>query len=42
MGYSDYRWWHAATVQLEAAGFILCERHRGRLPRYQLVKRRSA
>ena len=36
----DYRWWHAATRKLELAGFIECERHRGRLPRYRLVQGR--
>lgn len=37
-----YRWWHGATSRLEAAGFIECERHRGRLPRYRIVVRRAA
>ena len=34
----NYRWWHAATRKLEVAGFIECERHKGRLPRYRLVQ----
>jgi hypothetical protein len=34
----DYRWWHRATAQLEAAGLLESRRHRGRLPRYQLSK----
>ena len=32
----DARWWHTQTRRLERAGFIECERHRGRLPRYRL------
>ena len=32
----DWRWWHRQTEQLEAAGFLEVERHRGRLPRYRL------
>lgn len=35
----SYKWWHAATQQLEAAGFIECKRHRGRLPLFRLVRR---
>lgn len=31
-----YRWWHRATAALEQAGFLRCERHPGRLPRYRL------
>ena len=38
----DYRWWWTVTAQLEAAGFIKCMRHRGRLPRFHVVKRRKA
>jgi hypothetical protein len=34
----NYRWWHAVTQKLEVAGFIECERHKGRLPRYRLVR----
>lgn len=33
-----YRWWHRATAMLEQAGFLRCERHAGRLPRYRLVR----
>jgi hypothetical protein len=32
----DARWWHGQTQRLERAGFIECERHRGRMPRYRL------
>jgi len=32
----DWRWWHRQTEQLQDAGFIDVERHRGRLPRYRL------
>ena len=32
----DSRWWHRRTAQLEAAGMLEVERHRGRLPRYRL------
>ena len=32
----DFRWWYSHTSQLEQAGFIECQRHRGRLPRYRL------
>ena len=32
----DARWWHGQTRRLERAGFIECDRHRGRLPRYRL------
>jgi hypothetical protein len=38
----DYRWWWEVTTQLEAAGFIQCQRHRGRLPRFHVVKWRKA
>lgn len=37
----DWRWWHHQTQRLEQCGFIECERHRGRLPRYRLAKRAS-
>lgn len=37
-----YRWWHAATQQLAAAGLIEVERHRGRMPRYRLVSKKAA
>jgi len=33
----DYRWWYEATRKLEEAGFIECQRQRGRKPRYRLV-----
>jgi hypothetical protein len=36
----DWRWWHDQTSKLEAAGFISCERHRGRLPRFHVIKAR--
>ena len=32
----DWRWWHEQTQRLERAGFIECQRCRGRLPRYRL------
>lgn len=32
-----YRWWHAATSHLAAAGLIEVDRQRGRLPRYRLA-----
>jgi len=32
----DWRWWHEQTQRLERAGFIDCQRCRGRLPRYRL------
>lgn len=35
----DWRWWHRVSRELERAGFIACERHRGRLPRYRVVSR---
>jgi len=32
----SFRWWWRQTEALERAGFIECQRHRGRLPRYRL------
>jgi len=32
----DRRWWYEQTRHLERAGFIECQRHPGRLPRYRL------
>ena len=37
----DYRWWHSATRQLEAAKLIECQRQRGRLPRYRIICERA-
>jgi hypothetical protein len=35
------KWWHEQTQRLERAGFIECQRKRGRTPRYRLAPVRS-